>query len=95
VPAPEPAPPAEEQPGPGRQITFGVPAADVHGGPAVEVVTPPAGATTEDVARSWVRHVSVVAQEFAAVLAVLPHGTVRKVLQEAGPLIEQISRGVL
>lgn len=99
APIPAPAPPAPEldddPPGPGRQIAFGVPAAQVHGGPAVDVVAPPAGASTEDVARAWVGHLANAAAEFSAVLAVLPHGVVRKVLDEAGPVVEKLARGAI
>ena len=103
-PSPDPAPAPAPGPGPeldddppaaGRPIAFGIPAALVHGGPAVDVVAPPAGASTEDVARGWVSHLATVAQEFSAVLSVLPHGVVRKVLDEAGPVVEKLARGVL
>lgn len=80
---------------PARTITFGVPTSAI-GHPAVDIVPPAPGSTHEDVARAWITHLHEVTRDLSAVLAILPHGTVRKVLADSGPLVGAlVEAGVL
>lgn len=99
---PRSAPPGWNDPGPlpAREAAaaalpptaiFGVPSSAI-GHPPVDVVDPPAGWTTEEIARAWITHLRGAVGVFRGVLAVLPHGDVEKVLSEAGALAEQLAR---
>lgn len=66
-----------------------------YGGiPPTEIVDVPPGYGPEEIARAWVQHLKLTAQDFRGILSVLPHGAVTRVLVEAGDLVAAIAAGL-